>query len=123
MEKESSRSPARSLGALLTLGRDGFVTLLDLCLQRSSPTEQTLLPFAVFISTQVILPACGQAPACVMASERMSGKRQTDAHIKKNTYEKKRKTPSRTQKKTYSKRHSEWLNTGKCGNLHLRLSN
>lgn len=30
---------------------DSFVTLLDLCLQRSSPTEQTFIPFAVFIST------------------------------------------------------------------------
>lgn len=30
---------------------DSFVTLLDLCLQRSSPTEQTFKPFAVFIST------------------------------------------------------------------------
>lgn len=30
-----------------------FVTLLDLCSQRASPTEQTLLPFAVFISTQL----------------------------------------------------------------------
>lgn len=75
-----ARPPAR--GSADHRGRDGFVTLLDLCLQRSSPTEQTLLPFAVFISTQVILPTCGPAPACVMASERMSGKRQTDAHIK-----------------------------------------
>jgi len=40
MGKESSR-----------LFMDGFVALLDLCLQRSSPAEQTLTPFAVFIST------------------------------------------------------------------------
>lgn len=33
--------------------RDAFVTLLHLCSQRSSPTEQTLLHFAVFISTQL----------------------------------------------------------------------
>lgn len=50
-EPELTHSPALNFADHQAKG--SFVTLLGLVVQRSSPTEQTLLPFAVFISTQL----------------------------------------------------------------------
>lgn len=47
---------------------DGFAILLDLCLQRSTPTKQTVLLCCIYFFL-VTLPASVTASACVIASK------------------------------------------------------
>lgn len=115
-----ARSPARS-GLCWLPGEEGwFCCIAWFVFAKILSCWADVTTFCCIYFYSVILPASVSAPACVTASEWMSGKWQIDAHIK---HIRKKEKPRAGLRKRHIQRTFRMVNTGKWGNLHLLLSN